>query len=83
MNKDTQRALTADELDMITRRDKTGWNAPGDVPALLAEIARLQGREAEVWDEGYAAAYHMARCWGHVDHWEGGPENPYDAEVSR
>lgn len=33
--------------------------------------------EAKAWDEGYDAAYHMARCWGHVDQWEDWPTNPY------
>ena len=27
--------------------------------------------------EGYNAARHMARMWGHVDIWEDEPENPY------
>jgi hypothetical protein len=50
-----------------------------DVPALVAEVRRLRMREAAVWDEGYEAAYQMARGWGHVDQWEAPyPANPYE-----
>lgn len=36
---------------------------------------------AVAWQEGYEAARGMARCYGHTDHWEGAPENPYRPEV--
>lgn len=34
--------------------------------------------KAEAWDQGWEAAYGMAKGWGHVDWWEDPwPENPY------
>lgn len=32
---------------------------------------------AKAWGEGFDAAYYEARMWGHVDCWEGWPDNPY------
>lgn len=41
--------------------------------------AWLKGVKSEAWEEGWDAAYHMARCWGHVDGWEAPwPTNPYE-----
>jgi hypothetical protein len=52
--------------------------------AHLASIvaARVEEARAEAWDEGYAAGEHMAHCWGHVDHWEDPPTNPYRAALA-
>lgn len=42
----------------------------------MDEVTRIALVQA--WDDGWEAAYHMARSWGHVDWWEGPwPENPY------
>jgi hypothetical protein len=41
-----------------------------------------QQMRAEGWDEGYAAAHSMARLYGHTDHWEDEPANPYRAEAA-
>ena len=45
-------------------------------PAARA-AAEARGVRALAWQEGYNAARHMARMWGHVDIWEDEPENPY------
>lgn len=38
----------------------------------------LSSVKAEAWEEGWDAAYKMARGWGHVDGWEAPwPTNPY------
>lgn len=33
--------------------------------------------QADAWDEGYEAAYRMAKGYGHVGHWIDAPDNPY------
>lgn len=38
---------------------------------------------AVAWQEGYDAALGAARSYGHPDHWEDSPENPYRAEEVR
>ena len=40
-------------------------------------LCRIRAAKAEAWDEGFDAAYNEARNWGHVDHWEGWPDNPH------
>jgi hypothetical protein len=42
--------------------------------------AWLASVKAEAWDDGWDAAYKMARSWGHVDWWEEWPTNPYRTE---
>lgn len=46
---------------------------------VLPTAARDRRVAAKAWDEGYAEAEHMARCWGHTDWWENEPKNPHRA----
>jgi hypothetical protein len=49
--------------------------------AAAAVLPVLQRREtalrADAWQEGFDAGENMAHLYGHVDHWEGYPVNPY------
>ena len=36
----------------------------------------VKNKQADAWDEGYEAAYRMAKGYGHVDHWMDAPDNP-------
>lgn len=42
-------------------------------------VQRLRAERADAWDEGYQAAYGMARGYGHPDHWDEDdePTNPF------
>jgi hypothetical protein len=45
---------------------------------LAAALPRIHAHEqAQAWQEGLNAGYHMAKCWGYVDYWEDWPPNPY------
>lgn len=59
--------------DQVTHVERRGDDAA------LAEFDRWFAKvKAEAWEEGWDAAYKMARGWGHVDGWQAPwPENPY------
>lgn len=52
--------------------------------AVLAALADdpAQATLARAWDDGYNDAATMAHCYGHTDHWEDEPTNPYRAALA-
>lgn len=69
-------------IDLVVAAAK---DAEVSSPSLAALAPRLVEREraaaAKAWDEGYQAAYSMARGYGHTDSWEDEPGNPYSGEA--
>ena len=54
--------------------------------APLNTVTTIEAARADAWDEGWDAAYTMARSYGHTDYWEDEPDNPYritNDEVAR
>lgn len=59
------------ECDVETGYDHlNGFHECGCPGSLATQLA-------DAWDEGYFAGEDMAHKWGHVDHWENPPVNPY------
>lgn len=71
----TDHAHESDIYQLRARHDQ--HRAQALAPVLAAAVREAR---AAAWDEGYGAAEGMARCWGHTDHWEDEPENPYCAD---
>ena len=69
--------------------DDPGWHActcgwegywSGFEPHVADHLrAVVAVRLTQSWDDGYNDAATMARCYGHTDHWENEPSNPYRA----
>ena len=62
-----------------------GVGCPFALARVRAVIAvadeEIRQAKAEAWDEGFARAEYMARCWGHTDYW--GEEDPYPTNPYR
>ena len=72
------------EIDWKARAEKAEADFAIEVDLHEEMTERWRAAEAKVaaaWGEGYEAAEHMARCWGHTDHWEDEPANPYATRV--
>lgn len=64
----------------IWRFDDGQRNELAIVAVLTAALPVLHRRiMASGWQEGFEAGENMAHLWGHIDHWEDYPDNPYVA----